>query len=452
MTYLCSENKIKPRMKIKFYNDIVSEEERVMMEWNGINNAVSFQSVKDLLELRPSDDNEIDLAFNCRGGLTTEGWAIYDLLRQQAGANIKATIEGQCSSMASVILLAAPKENRKAYQNACLWIHNPYVQWLNGEYREAYTADDITRTAEKLTIQAEALAEEQKKILAVYVERTGTDAETLQALMDKDSSITAEQAMELGFISEIIAPVTAKNTTPSFGATNKNIKDKMSKQTETKASRFDKIMLALKELVGLADAPEMVALQITAADGSVLEIDREEGEPQVGDAATPDGSFTMEDGSTIIVEGGVITEITAPTTEESTENAETDAQDEPQDTAEPQDEPQAEETANENEELKSKIADLESELEELKKKLADAEANEKDAEDKAVLEMVAKAGGKDAVEQALAARSSYNASNPKGVNEKGTKDNAKNDALAFGDSYIEEKRKAFIEARAKMNR
>jgi ATP-dependent Clp protease protease subunit len=50
-------------------------------------------------------------------------------------------------------------------------------------------------------------------------------------------------------------------------------------------------------------------LELTAANGDTIVIDREEGEPQVGDTASPDGSHVMPDGSTITVTDGVITEI-----------------------------------------------------------------------------------------------------------------------------------------------
>ena len=41
-------------------------------------------------------------------------------------------------------------------------------------------------------------------------------------------------------------------------------------------------------------------------------MERDEGEPQVGDTASPDGEHVMPDGKTIIVTDGVITEIKDP--------------------------------------------------------------------------------------------------------------------------------------------
>jgi ATP-dependent Clp protease protease subunit len=50
-------------------------------------------------------------------------------------------------------------------------------------------------------------------------------------------------------------------------------------------------------------------LELTAANGDVIVIEREDGEPQAGDAASPDGTHVMPDGTTIVVTDGVITEI-----------------------------------------------------------------------------------------------------------------------------------------------
>lgn len=432
-------------MRIKFYYDIVNEEERLFMDWCGVPNAVSLDSVRAALEARPTDDKQIDLVFNCRGGNCIDGWAIYDLLRQQEGCNITSLIEGECSSMASVILLAAPKENRRAYQNAHLCIHNPAFMWLNTDWYERLTADALEATADKIKAQADMLRTEQQRILDVYVERTGSNAEELQALMDKDIYVDMKQAQALGFIAEILPPLTAKKSNAPAGASINPINktDKAMSKTSDKATRFGKVVEALKELIGLSDEPaKMVCLEVTAADGSVLSVEREEGEPQVGDAASPDGTFVMEDGTEIVVEGGVITAINAPEPE-SESAAEPEA-------AEGDENPAGDLEPDETEQLRNRVAELEAELEKANARIAELEAElEKanNAEDKRVLEIVAKAGGIEAVEKAINARSTFNAGNTKRVEKPAAKGEQ---PVTYGDDFIEERRKAYAEARAKM--
>lgn len=435
-------------MKINFYSDIVNEQERIWYEWDGIEDAVSFQSIQKLLASRGEDDKRIDLFFNCKGGDCIEGWAIYDLLRQQTGCEITATIEGECSSMASIILLAAPLENRKAYANAHLCIHNPAVCWFDTDYYERLTAENVRKTATQILNQAESLQNEQNKILAAYVDRTGTDAETLQALMDQDIYIDMAKAQELGFISGTLAPTTAhKNAQFRAYNTNQNTNNKMNK-TKAKVTALENVFTAIKKLVGMEDSASMKALEVTDVDGNVLTIEREEGDPQVGDAASPDGTYVLEDGTTITVENGEITAITPAADPEEDQDAKAKKNAKAEGEGEGTDpDPDVEELQKTIEEQTSTIETLTKQVEELTEQVKTLTEQQASAEDKAVLEMVAKAGGKEKVAKALAARSTFNASNTKVVDRKPAPKEEK-----IGDSYLEDAKKAHEAAMAKIRK
>ena len=66
-------------------------------------------------------------------------------------------------------------------------------------------------------------------------------------------------------------------------------------------------------------------IMLTDVEGKELMVEREEGSPEVGDVASPDGTFTLADGTIIVVLNGVITSITPASTEDlealKTENA-----------------------------------------------------------------------------------------------------------------------------------
>ena len=184
---------------LKIHSDIVNEETRQMnLCWLG-EDGTSIDSVDAFVDSIPEDDNEIELRINCRGGECMEGWAIYDKLRS-TGKDITAIIEGKCASMASVLLLAAPKERRFAYQNSYLLIHNPYIP--------PYTLADAY-DAESLRQIASDLESETNRLVNLYVERTGSEEETLRNLMIEDKFIDMDQAKDLGFISEIKLPLSA---------------------------------------------------------------------------------------------------------------------------------------------------------------------------------------------------------------------------------------------------
>ena len=343
-----------------------------MQMW-GIDNGVTFQTIDDFLSSISEDDKTIDIHIHCRGGNVIEGWAIYDALRH-SGKEISATIDGECSSMATIVLLSAPKERRKAYMNAHFCIHNPSATTYNLDWSESLTADNIEKGAARLTKQAEQLRAEQDRILDLYVERTGTDRETLQAVMDKDVIYGMDKAIELGFISEILPPITAKRQTPKTQNNMHNDKE----EVQVKRGILDRI-LAKAGFKALEDV-KIVDMVVTAADGSELTIERESGDPQVGDSASPDGSFVMEDGTTIVVSDGVITEIIPPVSGDE----ETEA------------------LREENERLKSEIASL-------KEQLGISDAKAKTEEESAILAKVKNAGGVAWLDKILAMKSTHTA-------------------------------------------
>ena len=276
---------------LKIHSDVVNEEDRVFLTWWGLD-GTSFDTIDAFVDSIPEDDNVIELRINCRGGEVMEGWTIHDKLRS-TGKEITAIVEGKCASIASLFLLAAPKERRFGYKNASLLIHDPYFP----EYTlaDAYGAEELRKLAEDLDA-------ETTKLVNYYVERTGADEQTLRDLMKEDKFVDMEKAIELGFIAEIKPHASAQEKSKKWDH-SKN-KNSMSKEKKTAiAQAFNMLGVAL----GITKSP--VNMDLTTADGSTLTIEREEGDPQVGDAASPDGEHAMPDGTTIVVEGGVITEI-----------------------------------------------------------------------------------------------------------------------------------------------
>lgn len=286
---------------LKIYSEIVDSYTKVMMDWDGFPATTSDDVVKFIGEI-PEDDGAIDIRINCNGGDVFEGWRIYDALRH-SGKTISALVDGMCASMATVILMAAPKERRKSYPNAAFCIHNPEVAFLSSDAYKRLTADNIDKICEDLQSQAEMLRQEQKKILDLYVERTGTDATTLQELMDKDTIINADRAKELGLIGDTLAPTTANK---------KIIFNNMVQNEKTEVS--NNLLTRLLAKLGFASIDEVKFndLTFTAANGAEFTVEREEGNYAIGDAAKPNGKYVMNDGSTVVIENEKITDIIAP--------------------------------------------------------------------------------------------------------------------------------------------
>lgn len=359
---------------IKIYNDIQTERDKAVAVFWGEVEGVCFKDIDEFCSNIPEDDKVIDIRLHCDGGSVTEGWAIYDRLRQ-TGKEITATVEGNCASMATIVLMAAPKERRRAYESAHICVHNPWMcPW---EFGDAVTADDLAK------YEADLRAEQQKMV-DLYVERCGCSREEIQSLMDEDKYIDAERARELGIIGEIVPPVSAAKRT------NYNKKG-MEKQVTIKASVFDRILakLGLKSLEDFEQV-EMKGMDLNTASGDILTVERDEGEPQVGDKASPDGEWLMPDGVTIVVENGVIVEIRPKEDAPEGKNAGGEQKGADEET-------ELDERDEEEQRLRDRIDELEKENEELRQRLEEAEANAKTTDDLRILNAVKMAGGEKAL-------------------------------------------------------
>ena len=350
---------------LKIFNDIQTENEKNFCKYFGEAEGVCFKDVDEFCEAIPKGDNAIDVRIHCDGGSVVEGWGIYDRLRA-TGKDITCTVEGNAASMATVILMAAPKERRRAYKNAQICVHNPWVP--------AYALGD-TLTAAELEKAASDLKETQEKMLDLYVERCECNKEEMQALMDEDKFIGVDRAMELGLIGEIIAPASAKKQGLVFNNKKENKMAEKNEKVEVKASLLDRALAKL----GLKNIEELAkGLDLSTSDGQTLTVEREEGEPQIGDKASPDGTFEMPDGKTIVVKDGAITDIHTSSSGGS--------------------------EGEEGSELEKRVAELENEVKELQEKLESsekarkqAEAMAKTQEDLRILNAVKIAGGEKAL-------------------------------------------------------
>ena len=366
-------------MEIKVYGEIMNEEEKQFrtMFFDNVRGLTYFD-INDILAGRDKDDNEITLRINCPGGSCIDGFAIYDRLRATEGAEISAIVEGECSSMATIVLLAAKAENRRAYANTRFCVHKSRIMEY---YGQDVTDDDAQKLADELRAETD-------RLVRVYVDRTTADEQTIRDLMERDTYITADEAKGLGLIAEIIQPVSATKT----------------KRNEMNA--IQRLVVSMAKAVGLTDLKdtETKAVMLNTADGGELEIDIEEGaEPQVGDAARPDGEHLMQDGKTIVVVDGVITEIRMP------ENETNEPEPEPEQDAEGEGDPMeqgedVEQLKAENEQLKAENEQLKATVDELRARIEELEQAEPTTEDKEILDTVAKCGG---VEWLKSVKSNY---------------------------------------------
>jgi len=303
-------------------------------------------SLLDVVEqIQRETGDTIHVLIDSNGGYLDIGISIHDYLSGLEKTVVTECVNN-CASAATIPFLAG----NVRIAGCPLMIHSPFIPPESG----------LSGTASDIQSYADLLKGKETELEKLYAKKTGLDAETLSMLMEYDTYISPSQAVALGFATEAKQIAYAKLNNPN----NKKNENEMSDAKES---------LRAKLLARIGFKPTVKNKDYTTANGETLTVDREDGSPQVGDAARPDGSHTMEDGTVIIVENEIIVSITQPQNQsEETPDAE------------------VEEIAGVMEEI---VEELIQEIETLKEEVAMAKAAALSPEDKKILDMVKNAGG-----------------------------------------------------------
>ena len=168
--------------------------DRIVFLGGEINDDTANLVVAQLLFLEMEDpDSDISLYINSPGGSVTAGMAIYDTM-QYIKPQVRTVCVGMAASMGAFLLMAGEKGKRLALPNAEVMIHQP----LGGAQGQA---TDVA-------IQAEWLMKTKKKMINMMAEMTGQPLKKIQADVERDYFMSAEEALEYHIIDEIYQPRT----------------------------------------------------------------------------------------------------------------------------------------------------------------------------------------------------------------------------------------------------
>ncbi|MEM9937798.1 MAG: ATP-dependent Clp protease proteolytic subunit [Pseudomonadota bacterium] len=163
--------------------------ERLIFITGPIDDATASLVSAQLLFLESENPKkDIAMYINSPGGYVTAGLAIYDTM-QYIRCPISTLCIGQAASMGSLLLAAGEPGSRIALPNARVMVHQP-----SGGYRGVAT--DIERHAEEIL-------DLKKRLNNIYVKHTGQDYDTIEAKLDRDTFMTAEEAKEFGIIDQV---------------------------------------------------------------------------------------------------------------------------------------------------------------------------------------------------------------------------------------------------------
>jgi ATP-dependent Clp endopeptidase proteolytic subunit ClpP len=284
---------------IYIYGDIVSLQAPNL----GQSGAVSLTSVKDAYNSNSACDN-IVVHIHSNGGSVFEGFAIHDFL-VNTRKPITTIVEGLCCSIATVIFMAGTE--RKLTENSRFLIHNP---WGNAEGDAAYFRQ-----------YANELQQEQSRLLTFYQQQTGASTQVLQTYMNAEKMMSPQLAVDLKFATGIIDTVKAmalyRNNLNNPYPTNPQNKNNMDK---TKKNAFSQLISGLKNLVkdfnndAAADDIQAANKALSGDAGDLyfdgeLAIDTAIFTDEALTLPAADGDYEFEDGTTITVAGGVVSDL-----------------------------------------------------------------------------------------------------------------------------------------------
>lgn len=162
---------------IQIYGDITS--------WEWLDSDVSSYTLSKQIE--GLECSKINVYINSYGGEVAEGLAIYNQLKRHK-AKVKTVCDGFACSAASIIFMAG--DERVMSTASLLMIHNAWV-------RTSGNAKELRKQADDLDVITQAS-------INAYMQEVNITEEELKQMLDNETWIAPQEALEKGFITTIV--------------------------------------------------------------------------------------------------------------------------------------------------------------------------------------------------------------------------------------------------------
>ena len=157
-----------------------------------VDESVSASIVAQLLFLEAdAPEKPISLYINSPGGSVTAGLAIYDTMNY-INSPVTTTCVGQAASMGSLLLCGGAPGKRYCLPHSSVMVHQPSGGYFGQASDIAIHAKEILRVRSQLN-----------DIYRRHLTKEYTIDE-IERLMERDKFMSAQEALELGIIDEIL--------------------------------------------------------------------------------------------------------------------------------------------------------------------------------------------------------------------------------------------------------
>jgi ATP-dependent Clp protease protease subunit len=258
-------------------------------------------------QLETAAGQDVDVHISSAGGSAFDAIAIYDLLKKYPG-NVTTYIDALAASAASIVAMAGKRIVMSKY--ALLMIHKPMVG-------SGGNADELLKDVQLLNVV-------QSRLAQIYMDKTGLDNITVNSLINAVTWLSADQALDLGFIDEVEDYTTDitnstiiqnyTNTAPVFYQryinkilnknSNMNIENK--ELIEKNTSVLGQIMNFFKKVINQQTITDKGILHHAGAlqEGATIYQDEEMTTP------APTDSYTTAEGKKIDIKTGQVEKVT----------------------------------------------------------------------------------------------------------------------------------------------
>lgn len=173
--------------------DSVLLESRRIFFFEGVDNETSHDVIRKLWYLELTQPGKpILFIINCPGGSVDSGFAIWDQVKMISSPVI-TLVSGLAASMGSVLSLCGGKGKRFATPYSRIMIHQPAIPSV------------IRGQATDLDIHAKEIKKTKDLIVDLYVEATHQPREVIEKKIDRDSWMSAQEALEFGLLDKVIS-------------------------------------------------------------------------------------------------------------------------------------------------------------------------------------------------------------------------------------------------------
>ena len=167
-------------------------DKRTIFVSEAINSAVAKRVINQLLCMEMDKPGApINFFLNSPGGEVNSGFAIFDTIRFLK-SDVKIINTGLCASIATVINIAAKKQNRLSMPNCKFLIHQPLI------------SGQIYGQASDLEIHAKEILKTRQKINELLAKECGQPFARVEKDTVRDHWMNAGEALEYGLVHKII--------------------------------------------------------------------------------------------------------------------------------------------------------------------------------------------------------------------------------------------------------